>query len=59
MELAYGVVGRYKGEKWRSEIFEDVQDAFEELLKCSKEPDYTELEQCNVYIHFEPLEKAW
>ena len=57
MEIGYAVIGKCNGEKWKSGIFYDAEDATNEYLLRLEDKHYTELKECTVYIHYEVKEE--
>lgn len=55
MDMSYVVKGKYKGEEWKSEFFDDAQDMSDKYSECLDDPNYTELKQYNVCIHYEEI----
>jgi hypothetical protein len=56
MDMGYAVKGKYKGQNWTSQIFDDAQDMDDLYRECLKNKDYTALKECKVYIHYEEIE---
>jgi hypothetical protein len=55
MEVGYVVKGKWLGENWRSEIYEDAEDCNNTYWKKVEDKDYSDLNEFTVYMHFEEI----
>lgn len=56
MDFGYIVKGKWMGQEWKSEIYDDAQDMNDKYFACLDDRAYTELKQYNAYIHYEEIE---
>lgn len=56
MKMGYVITGKYMGESWESEIFEDAEEFDQAYYDYSHTEDFTVLKKQRAYIHYEEMQ---
>jgi len=53
MDFGYIVRGKFMGDPYKSQIFDDAQDCDDEFYKCNTNEGFSDLKIYNAYVHYE------